>query len=64
MIDPDCGGKTKLTADDYIEGAPELLAKISASNVSIDLGDKKTAYQRNDVLWFGEFRNNRLIGFI
>ena len=49
MIDPDCGGQTKLTADDYIEGAPELLAEISASTVSIDLGDKKTAYQRNGV---------------
>jgi len=49
MIDPDCGGQTKLTPDDYIEGAPELLAEISASTVSIDLGDKKTAYQRNGV---------------
>lgn len=49
MIDPDCGGQTSLTDDDYIEGAPELLAEISASTVSIDLGDKKIAYQRNGV---------------
>ena len=49
MIDPDCGGQTTLTADDYIEGAPELLAEISASTASIDLGDKKTVYQRNGV---------------
>lgn len=49
MIDPDCGGQTKLTDDDYIEGAPELLAEIAASTVAIDLGDKKTVYQRNGV---------------
>lgn len=49
IIDPDCGGQTRLTADDYIEGAPELLAEVAASTVSIDLGAKKTAYERNGV---------------
>jgi Uma2 family endonuclease len=43
------GGQTTISADDYVEGAPELLAEISASTVSIDLGAKKTAYQRNGV---------------
>jgi Uma2 family endonuclease len=43
------GGQTIISADDYVEGAPELLAEISASTVSIDLGAKKTAYQQNGV---------------
>jgi Uma2 family endonuclease len=43
------GGQTSISADDYVEGAPELLAEISASTVSIDLGAKKTAYQQNGV---------------
>jgi hypothetical protein len=49
LIDPACGGQARLTADDYLEGAPELLAEIAASTVSIDLGAKKTAYERNGV---------------
>jgi Putative restriction endonuclease len=49
MVDPACGGQTRLTEDDYIEGAPELLAEVAASTVSIDLGSKKTAYERNGV---------------
>ncbi len=48
LIDPVCGGQTQLT-NDYVEGAPEFLAEISASTVSIDLGDKKVAYERNGV---------------
>jgi Uma2 family endonuclease len=49
LIAPNTSGQTTLSEDDYIEGAPELLAEISASTVSIDLGAKKTAYQRNGV---------------
>jgi hypothetical protein len=49
LISPDAGGQTTVSADDYIEGAPELVAEISASTVSIDLGAKKTAYQRSGV---------------
>ncbi len=47
FVDPAAGGQTQLSSDDYVEGAPELLAEISASTASIDLGAKKTAYQRN-----------------
>jgi Uma2 family endonuclease len=43
------GGQTTISEDDYVEGAPEVLAEISASTVSIDLGAKKTAYQQNGV---------------
>jgi Putative restriction endonuclease len=47
--DPEYGGQTHITEDDYVVGAPELIAEISASTVSIDLGTKKTAYERNGV---------------
>ena len=35
--------------DDYLEGAPELVAEIAASSVSHDLGDKLSVYRRNGV---------------
>lgn len=49
ILDPALGGQTRITDDDYIEGAPELIAEISASTVSIDLGAKKNAYESNGV---------------
>jgi Uma2 family endonuclease len=47
--DADHGGQTNITEDDYIEGSPELVAEVAASTVSIDLGAKKRAYERNGV---------------
>ena len=49
MIEEHCGGQARLSDDDYIEGAPELVAEIAASSASIDLGDKKRVYRRNGV---------------
>ncbi|MBE9225772.1 Uma2 family endonuclease [Phormidium sp. LEGE 05292] len=43
------GGNSRVTDDDYIEGAPELVVEIAASSASYDLYDKKQAYQRNGV---------------
>ncbi|MBD2328007.1 Uma2 family endonuclease [Alkalinema sp. FACHB-956] len=43
------GGRSVLGDDGYLEGAPELVAEIAASSVSIDLGDKKRAYRRNGI---------------
>ena len=43
------GGQTRISNDDYIEGAPELIVEIAASSVAYDLHDKKRAYQRNGV---------------
>jgi Uma2 family endonuclease len=43
------GGQSRITEDDYIEGAPELVAEIAASSASYDLHDKKEAYRRNGV---------------
>jgi Uma2 family endonuclease len=49
LIDPECGGQSGHTADDYIEGAPELVAEVAASSVSIDMNAKLNAYRRNGV---------------
>src|SRR5262249_23607221 len=35
--------------DDYIEGAPELVAEVATSSVSYDLGKKLNVYRRNGV---------------
>ncbi|MEC4804272.1 MAG: Uma2 family endonuclease [Jaaginema sp. PMC 1079.18] len=43
------GGQACISEDDYIEGAPELVAEIAASSVAIDLNAKKQAYRRNGV---------------
>ncbi len=43
------GGQTTISADDYVEGAPELIVEIAASSVAIDLHDKKQVYRRNGV---------------
>ena len=49
LIDPNAGGQTRISGDDYIEGAPELVAEVAASSASYDLHDKLHAYRRNGV---------------
>jgi Uma2 family endonuclease len=49
FVDPSVGGQVQISADDYIEGAPELIAEVAASSASYDLGDKKKVYRRNGV---------------
>ncbi|MBL8796992.1 MAG: Uma2 family endonuclease [Planctomycetia bacterium] len=49
IILPECGGQARISEDDYIEGAPELVAEIAASSVSIDLNAKLNVYRRNGV---------------
>ncbi len=49
IIRPERGGQAQISTDDYIEGAPELVAEVSSSTVSIDLGKKLHAYRRNGV---------------
>jgi Uma2 family endonuclease len=43
------GGKSRITEDDYLEGAPELVCEVAASSTSIDLHFKLNAYRRNGV---------------
>lgn len=49
LITPEAGGQARLSDDDYIEGAPELVVEIAASSVAIDLHAKKQVYRRNGV---------------
>lgn len=48
-IEPEVGGNSRISEDDYIEGSPELIAEIAASSASYDLNDKLNAYRRNGV---------------
>jgi len=41
--------QTRISADDYIEGAPELVVEIVGSSHAYDLHQKKGAYRRNGV---------------
>jgi hypothetical protein len=47
---PDCGGQSNTTSDNYIDGAPELLAEIAHSSQAIDLHAKREDYRRYGVL--------------
>ncbi|MEI7683790.1 MAG: Uma2 family endonuclease [Planctomycetota bacterium] len=49
MIDPALGGQASISADDYIEKAPELVGEISGSSASFDLHTKLAVYRRNGV---------------
>jgi Uma2 family endonuclease len=48
-IDPRAGGASWVSADDYVEGSPELVIEVSASSASLDLRGKRTVYRRNGV---------------
>lgn len=48
-IEPEVGGRSRITDDDYIEGAPELTVEIAASSASYDMNAKLNAYRRNGV---------------
>ena len=49
FIDPACGGQSRISADGFIEGAPELVAEVASSSVSYDLHAKLHVYRRNGV---------------
>ncbi len=42
-------GQARISADDYIEGAPELVVEIVGSSQAYDLHQKKAVYRRNGV---------------
>lgn len=62
-LEEEYGGQSRISEDDYIEGAPELIIEIAASTASYDLHDKLQAYQRNGVkeylVWLVEDREFR-----
>lgn len=46
---PRQAGDARLTEDDYVEGAPQLVVEVAASSASYDLHDKKEVYRRAGV---------------
>jgi len=48
-IDRAQGGRSFISSDDYIEGAPELIVEIAGTSASYDLHDKKLVYARHCV---------------
>jgi len=46
LIHPACGGQAKISGDDYVEGAPELVAEVASSTASYDLHTKMYVYRR------------------
>ncbi len=48
-LEPSAGGQSRIDADGYVEGAPELIAEVAASSASYDLRDKLRTYRRNQV---------------
>jgi Uma2 family endonuclease len=66
MIDPARGGQARISVDDYVEGAPELVVEVASSSVSYDVHLKANAYRRNGVreylVWC--VRDERLDGFV
>ena len=49
LIGADAGGRCRVTDDNYLEGAPELVVEVATSSASIDLHAKLRAYRRNGV---------------
>jgi Uma2 family endonuclease len=49
LIAPEHGGQATITADDYVEQAPELVAEVAASSAGYDLHTKLEVYRRNGV---------------
>ena len=49
MIDPDRGGQARISDDDHVEGAPELVVEVGSTTVGIDLNLKLHVYRRSGV---------------
>jgi Uma2 family endonuclease len=49
FILPERRGNARISEDEFIEGAPELVAEVASSSVSYDLGKKLNVYRRSGV---------------
>lgn len=60
------GGNSRVSRDDYLEGAPELIVEIASTSASHDLHDKRKVYRRNGVreylVWLA--REKRILWFV
>jgi Uma2 family endonuclease len=48
-LEPEAGGKSRIDAEGYTQGAPELIVEVAASSASYDLNEKLRVYRRNGV---------------
>jgi len=48
-LEPEHGGHSRISSDDYIEGAPELIIEVAASSAAYDSHLKKQVYRHNGV---------------
>ena len=48
-VKEEAGGQSRISEDDYLEGAPELIVEIAASMASYDLHQKFNLYRRHGV---------------
>jgi hypothetical protein len=46
----ECGGQSRVDDDEYVAGAPELLAEVAYSSRAIDMNQKREDYERAGVL--------------
>lgn len=49
IVLPEAGGQTRLTPEEYLQGAPELAVEISNTTATIDLNAKMRDYERYGV---------------
>ncbi len=49
FIQPEFGGRVRISSDDYVEGAPDMVAEVASSSASYDPGVKLQVYRRNAV---------------
>ena len=49
IVQPECGGQMRVTEDDYLQGAPELVGEVASSTEAYDLHSKKRDYERAGV---------------
>ena len=66
LILPECGGQTWEDENQYLCGAPELVAEVAWSTESIDLHAKKTDYEKAGVREYVvvALRMNRVLWFV
>ena len=48
-LEPEQAGKSRIDADGYVDGPPELVVEVAASSASIDRHAKLRVYRRNGV---------------
>ncbi|NLF73085.1 MAG: Uma2 family endonuclease [Candidatus Anammoximicrobium sp.] len=48
-ITPESGGQVRISPDDYVESAPDLVVEVASSSVSFDLNTKLQVYRRSGV---------------